>query len=620
MTSIKQTGTLLTADTADSPNRTERLETLLVASPAATAVGGLRLVSRARISEIERVYILLSKNARWVRQAHDAVISAGAMPEWVSSPSAMMTSARSRKRSYGVLITSDAVPARAVLTAGFRCLPFNPDTSSPNAWSRALGQELCRAELEGIWAFYQSKTPTGEENSVPENLRIEPDTAPLPDAATIDVIWSAFKDVESGGSNERIRVAIVEGPSGSGKESVSRLLCLAWHRRTRRSSPAATDVGRESPHLSSVAPTAPLAQTIPATHATSNPEKKNTKSRNKKRGGGATVSAEATVNTNSMPGEHRHESMSLAALTETLARSELIGIGRGVGTLVDARAGIFERVGRGGSVHLDEVAKATESVQSAMLRVLSEGVVRREGEHRWIPLAPMFVALSTATGPNHKEKILPDLRSRGRENVIELPSLAKFEPDALAGVVRWLTARHGVPFVSGAALRVFDRYRSTEMRELGFAVRIAAERARARLGDVACKRYCIMACDVPIPHEAPVEKKQDLQTLDQSTFERNQLLMYVREAISKAANRYNEDPKHHIQRLMKFCREQGTSDGSIKALREQTTNDEFAKGVVRELWDFGEKKATNEDFENLLGLTIREWKSMKVDLGLTTRR
>lgn len=565
MTAIKQTGTLLAAG---SPNATERVETLLVTSPAATARGGLRLVSHARVSEIERVYVLLAKDASWVRLAHDAVISAGAMPEWVSSPSAMLTSARARERSYGVLITSNTIPPRATLPAGFRCLLFDPDVHTPDTWSRALGHELCRAELEGIWAIYQARTLSVQGERMPENLRIEPDTAPLPDAATIEVIWAAFKDVESGGPVERVRVAIVEGPSGSGKESVSRLLCLAWHRRNRRSTLRATSTGNKG-----------------------------------------------------LPGEHHHESMSLAALTDTLARSELIGIERGVGTDVDARSGIFERVGRGGSVHIDEVAKASESVQSAMLRLLSEGAVRREGGRQPIQLAPMFVALSTATGQHHKRKMLPDLRSRGRENVIELPSLAKFEPDALAGVVRWLAARHGVPFVSGAALRVFDRYRATEMRELGFAVRIAAERARARLGDVECNRYYIMACDVPIPPESSAEPEQVLSRSDQQVSDREPpVLGYIRGAIRNAARDCEKDPASYIQHLTRRYRAQRNTDGLLKEEYDQAGKDDFATGVIRELWNLGETKITGPDFLKLLDVSKRTFvKSMPV-IGIVKRR
>ena len=60
-----------------------------------------------------------------------------------------------------------------------------------------------------------------------------------------------------------------------------------------------------------------------------------------------------------------------AAFPESLLEAELFGVAKGAGTLTSARPGVFER-GQGGTVFLDEIADASQAVQTRLLRVVQE--------------------------------------------------------------------------------------------------------------------------------------------------------------------------------------------------------------------------------------------------------
>ncbi|MEG1758400.1 MAG: sigma 54-interacting transcriptional regulator, partial [Oscillospiraceae bacterium] len=82
-----------------------------------------------------------------------------------------------------------------------------------------------------------------------------------------------------------------------------------------------------------------------------------------------------------------------AALPKELLSSELFGYEEGAftGALKGGHAGKFEQAD-GGTVFLDEIAEMPLEMQSALLRVLEDGVVSRIGGKRYIPLDVRVIA------------------------------------------------------------------------------------------------------------------------------------------------------------------------------------------------------------------------------------
>jgi transcriptional regulator with PAS, ATPase and Fis domain len=95
--------------------------------------------------------------------------------------------------------------------------------------------------------------------------------------------------------------------------------------------------------------------------------------------------------------------MNCGAIPETLLESELFGYEGGAftGSLRGGKAGLFELAHRG-TIFLDEVGDAPQSVQSRLLRVLQEREVMRIGGNRLIPIDVRIIA---ATNKNLAQQV-----------------------------------------------------------------------------------------------------------------------------------------------------------------------------------------------------------------------
>jgi DNA-binding NtrC family response regulator len=122
-----------------------------------------------------------------------------------------------------------------------------------------------------------------------------------------------------------------------------------------------------------------------------------------------------------------------SALTETLLESELFGYVKGsfTGAFAD-RAGLFESA-NGGTIFLDEIGSASQSLQANLLRVLQEQEIRRVGSNEARKIDARIIAASNQTLESLVKSdefradlfyrlsvltiLIPPLRARGREDI-----------------------------------------------------------------------------------------------------------------------------------------------------------------------------------------------------------
>jgi DNA-binding NtrC family response regulator len=154
-----------------------------------------------------------------------------------------------------------------------------------------------------------------------------------------------------------------------------------------------------------------------------------------------------------------------AALPETLAESELFGAEKGAFTGSDqARPGRFEEASRG-TLFLDEIGELAPALQSKLLRVLEERVVRRLGGVKDIPVDVRLVA---ATNRDLSDEVSrgtfrQDLFFRLAVVVVQIPALRERPADIpvlVAHLAGLLAARHRVhlPEITDGALQALVRH------------------------------------------------------------------------------------------------------------------------------------------------------------------
>jgi len=114
-----------------------------------------------------------------------------------------------------------------------------------------------------------------------------------------------------------------------------------------------------------------------------------------------------------------------AAFSESLADSTLFGHERGAFTGADTtRPGVFEQA-TGGTLFLDEIGELALPLQAKLLRVLEEGVVRRIGAERELPVDVRIVAATNRSLEEmcRRKEFREDLTYRLDKDRIEIPPL-----------------------------------------------------------------------------------------------------------------------------------------------------------------------------------------------------
>jgi DNA-binding NtrC family response regulator len=131
-----------------------------------------------------------------------------------------------------------------------------------------------------------------------------------------------------------------------------------------------------------------------------------------------------------------------AAIPATLIESELFGYEKGAFTDAKARKeGLFEQA-EGGTLFLDEIGELELSLQAKLLRVLEEGVFRRVGGLKDLPLDVRVIAASNRDlkGESEAARFRLDLYYRLSVIQIDIPALRMRGSDVL------LLAEHYIAF------------------------------------------------------------------------------------------------------------------------------------------------------------------------------
>ena len=161
--------------------------------------------------------------------------------------------------------------------------------------------------------------------------------------------------------------------------------------------------------------------------------------------------------------EHPFIAINCAALPATLIESELFGYEKGAFTDAKARKeGLFEQA-EGGTLLLDEIGELELALQAKLLRVLEEGMFRRVGGLKDIPLDVRVLAASNRDLKSESEaaRFRLDLYYRLSIIQIDIPPLRERGDDVL------LLSQHYIETI-GSKLRLRNKIKSlsTEVASL----------------------------------------------------------------------------------------------------------------------------------------------------------
>ncbi|MGD0764455.1 MAG: sigma-54 dependent transcriptional regulator [Roseiarcus sp.] len=208
---------------------------------------------------------------------------------------------------------------------------------------------------------------------------------------------------------------------------------------------------------------------------------------------------------------HPFVAVNCAALSETLAESELFGHERGAFTGAHAtRAGWFETA-QGGTLFLDEIGELSMPIQVKLLRVLQEREVVRVGSRRPIPID---ARLLTATNVNLERamaagRFREDLYYRIKVAVVSLPPLRE-RPGDIVPLARHFLATYRERLGLGAvefapeAMELIQRYPwPGNIRELENAIHHALLTSIGSVVSAADLHLPQLASDAAVPGTPP---------------------------------------------------------------------------------------------------------------------
>lgn len=145
---------------------------------------------------------------------------------------------------------------------------------------------------------------------------------------------------------------------------------------------------------------------------------------------------------------HELHEISVATIVDSLANSELFG--HEAGAYTDARGrrtGAFQSANHS-TLFIDEIGKASSTVQRLLLRAIEDGVINPLGSDRCMKVDVRLILATNVslTSLVADELFLPDLFARLGQFRIQLPPLRERKED-IPDLARYFVAKHG--FQSG---------------------------------------------------------------------------------------------------------------------------------------------------------------------------